>query len=129
MITADITFLTNTLTADLTCRDSELRARLNSAGVLTPPNMIALNNALTLKVRLIPDDNIGEMICGIVNTDTDTLGSVQKLCRHIYCLNSRHRAEFIKKLENGEITSVEQGISAAQKMREAHKTQKKQYSR
>lgn len=126
MITANINFLTNNLTADLTCRDSELRAKLNSTGVLTPPNMITLNNALTLKVHLIPDDNIGEMICSIVDTDKDTLGSVQRLCRHIYCLNSRHRAAFVSKLENGEITSVEQGISAAQKMREVRKTE---YSR
>ncbi len=121
MITANINFLTNSFTADLTCRDSELRAKLNSAGVLMQPNMIPLNNTMTLKVHLIPDDNIGEMICGIVNTNKDTLGSVQRLCRHYYCLNSRHQAEFMKKLENGEITSVEQGISAAQKMREVRR--------
>ena len=90
------------------------------------PNMIPLNNTMTLKVHLIPDDNIGEMICGIVNTNKDTLGSVQRLCRHYYCLNSRHKAKFTEKLENGEITSVEQGISVAQKMREVRKTE---YSR
>jgi len=121
MITANINFLTNTLTADLTCRDSELRAKLNSIGVLMPPSMIPLNNVLTLKVHLTPDDNIGEMICGIVDTNTDTLGSVQRLCRNIYCLNSRHKAEFVEKLANGEITSVEQGINTAQKMREVRK--------
>lgn len=126
MITANINFLTNSFTADLTCRDSELRAKLNSAGVLMQPNMIPLNNTMTLKVHLIPDDNIGEMICGIVNTNKDTLGSVQRLCRHYYCLNSRHKAKFTEKLENGEITSVEQGISVAQKMREVRKTE---YSR
>ena len=40
MITASIKFLTNSLMADLTCRDSELRSNLQSTGVLMPPSMI-----------------------------------------------------------------------------------------
>lgn len=126
MITANINFLTNNFAVDLTCRNSELRAKLNSAGVLMQPNMIPLNNTMTLKVHLIPDDNIGEMLCGIVNTNKDTLGSIQQLCRHFYCLNSRHKEKFAEKLQNGEITSIEQGIFTAQKMREIRKAE---YSR
>ncbi len=90
MITASIKFLTNSLMADLTCRDSELRSNLQSTGVLMPPSMIPLNNPLTLQVHLIPNDDIGRMLCDIIDTNKDTLGSVQRLCRNIYCLNTKH---------------------------------------
>lgn len=123
MITASIKFLTNSLMADLTCRDSELRSNLQSTGVLMPPSMIPLNNPLTLQVHLIPNDDIGRLLCDIIDTNKDTLGSVQRLCRNIYCLNTKHQTEFIRKLESGEITSVEQGIYAAQKMRAERKAE------
>ena len=118
MVTAKVRFLTNTLVADLTCRSSDLQANLKSIGVLTPLNLIKLDNARTLQIQLIPDDNIGELICGIVNPQSDTLGNVQRLCRFAYCMNEQHKESFVKNLENGEIKTVLQGIKFAEKMRE-----------
>lgn len=121
MITANIRFLTNSLIADLTCRASDLQSNLQNMGVLTPLSLITLDNARTLQIHLTPTDEIGEYLCSIVNPKKDTLGSVQRLCRHVYCMNGQHRAIFADKLENGEIKTIQQGIKFDEKMREAKK--------
>lgn len=118
MITASIRFLTNTLVADLTCKGSELQNNLQSIGILTPPGIITLDNARTLQIHLSGDDEIGESVCALVNPKKDTLGNVQRLCRYIYCMNEQHKNVFMKKLSNGEIKSIQQGIKIAEKMRE-----------
>lgn len=118
MITASVNFFENNVMADLTCKDIELSQKLTSIGVITPPSQIPLDNALTLKVFLQPDDEIGQMIYDIVDVENDTLGDVRKLCRHIYCLNSQNERKFKTMLENGDINSVSQGIAAAQRLRE-----------
>jgi len=117
MVTASVRFLTNNLVADLTCRSADLQTNLQSIGVLTPLSLIKLDNARTLQIQLTPNDNIGELICGIVNPRSDTLGNVQRLCRFAYCMNEQHKESFIKKLENGDIKSVSQGLKEAEKMR------------
>lgn len=118
MITASVNFFENNLMADLTCKDIELSKQLTEMGVITPPNQIPLNNALTLKVFLQPDNEIGQMVYDIVDFENDTLGNVRKLCRHIYCLNSQNTRKFTAMLENGSIRTVNQGIAVAQKLRE-----------
>lgn len=118
MITASIRFLTNSLMADLTCRARELQTNLQNIGVLTPVSLITLDNARTLQIHLTPTDEIGEHLCTVINPKKDTLGNVQRLCRHIYCMNDQHRAIFVNKLENSEIKTVQQGIKLAEKMRE-----------
>ncbi|MEE1351759.1 MAG: hypothetical protein UHM23_06885 [Clostridia bacterium] len=118
MITASVNFFENNLMADLTCKDIELSKQLTEMGVITPPNQIPLNNALTLKVFLQPDNEIGQMVYDIVDFEIDTLGNVRKLCRHIYCLNSQNTRKFTAMLENGSIRTVNQGIAVAQKLRE-----------
>lgn len=123
MITASIRFLTNSLMADLTCRAGDLQSNLQSMGVLTPLSLITLDNARTLQIHLTPADETGAYICHIVNPQKDTLGSVQRLCRHIYCMNGQHRAMFVDKLENGEIKTIQQGIKLAEKIREQKKTE------
>ena len=117
MVTAKVRFLTNSLMAELTCKSDELKKSLEEMGVLTPLSLIKLDNARTLQIQLTPDDNIGELICGIVNPRSDTLGNVQRLCRFAYCMNEQHKESFIKKLENGDIKSVSQGLKEAEKMR------------
>ncbi|MBO4898618.1 MAG: hypothetical protein J5590_10010 [Clostridia bacterium] len=117
MVIASVRFLTNNLVADLTCRSADLQSNLQSIGVLTPPALIKLDNARTLQIQLTPDDNMGERICGIVNPKSDTLGNVQKLCRYAYCMNEQHKESFVRKLKNGDIKSVSQGIKEAEKMR------------
>ncbi len=118
MMTASIKFLTNSLMADLTCRESELRTNLYNSGVMMPPSMITLENPLTLQVTLTPTDDMGRKIYSLVDIKKDTLGNVQRLCRNVYCLNSKHQAEFMRKLESGQISSVDEGIYAAKAMRE-----------
>lgn len=118
MVTANIRFLANRLMADLTCKNSELYNNLQEIGILTPPNIITLDNARTLQIHLVPDDEAGELICSIVNTRKDTLGNVQRLCRYVYCMNEPNRENFLGKIESGEIKTVQQGIKLAEKMRE-----------
>ena len=54
----------------------------------------------------------------LINTERDTLGTVQRLCRSVYCLNAKHRAELLEMIENGEITTVAEGIEMAKRLRE-----------
>ena len=117
MVTASVRFLTNNLVADMTCKAEDLSMNLKRIGVLTPMSLIKLDNARTLQVELNPTDEIGELVCRIVNPKSDTLGNVQRLCRHIYCFNEQNRENFISKLESGEISSVLKGIKYAEKLR------------
>ena len=118
MITANIRFLMNNLMAELTCKSSELQSNLQTMGILTPPSIIMLDNARTLEVKLTPNDEVGERIFSIVNTKSDTLGNVQRLCRYVYCMNDKDRNEFICKIDNGSIKTVNQALKIAYKMRE-----------
>lgn len=118
MITASVNFFENSMTADLTCREREIQDNLNKVGVITPISQIPLNNALTLQIHLYPNDEVGKMVYDIVDFDKDTLGNVQRLCRHIYCFNQQNAQRFVEMLENGTITSIAQGIATAQRLRE-----------
>ena len=118
MITASVRFLTNKLVMELNCKNSELYDNLQSIGVLTPPNLMRLDNARTLQVDLTPNDEVGELICAMINPKKDTLGSVQRLCRFVHCMNEKHKEVFIDKMRNGEIKTVAQGIKTAERMRE-----------
>lgn len=118
MITASVRFLTNKLVMELNCKNSELYENLQSIGVLTPPNLMRLDNARTLQVNLTPNDEVGELICAMINYKKDTLGSVQRLCRFVHCMNEKHKEVFIDKMRNGEIKTVAQGIKTAERMRE-----------
>lgn len=118
MITAKVRFLANNLVAELTGRADEIRCGLEETGILTPLNLIKLDNARTLQVHLIPNDEAGELVVGIVNKKCDTLGNVQRLCRHIYCLNEQNRETLLTKIKTGEINTVQKGIKFAEKLRE-----------
>lgn len=122
MVTASVRFLTNNLVADLACKSADLQRSLEEIGVLTPLSILKLDNARTLQVHLRADDEVGQLICNIVNPKSDTLGNVQRLCRHIHCLNEQNRNTLISKLESGEIRSVQKGIKFAEKLREENKT-------
>ena len=118
MMTAKINFITNNLLVDMTCRENELRSSLQNIGILIVPNMIYLDNRRTLQIQLNANDEIGEIVKTLINTERDTLGTVQRLCRSVYCLNSKHRAELIEMIENGEITTAAEGIEMAKRLRE-----------
>ena len=118
MMTAKINFITNNLLVDMTCRENELRSSLQNIGILIVPNMIYLDNRRTLQIQLNANDEVGEIVKTLINTERDTLGTVQRLCRSVYCLNSKHRAELIEMIENGEITTAAEGIEMAKRLRE-----------
>ena len=117
MVTANVRFLTNNLVADMTCTSENLAKNLKKIGILTPLSLIKLDNARTLQIELTPNNEIGELVCNIVNPNSDTLGNVHRLCRHIYCFNEQHRATFIDKLESGKINTVNKGLKFAEKLR------------
>ena len=117
MVTASVRFLTNNLVADLTCTSENLSTNLKKMGILTPLSLIKLDNARTLQIELTPTDEVGELVCNIVNHNSDTLGNVHRLCRHIYCFNEQHRTAFVEKMESGKINTVNKGIKFAEKLR------------
>ena len=106
MMTAKINFITNNLLIDMTCRETELRDSLQNIGILIMPSMITLDNRRTLQIQLNANDEVGEIVKTLIDTERDTLGTVQRLCRSVYCLNEKHRAELIEMIENGEITTA-----------------------
>ena len=110
MMTAKINFITNNLLVDMTCRENELRNSLQNIGILIVPSMIYLDNRRTLQIQLNANDEVGEIVKTLINTERDTLGTVQRLCRSVYCLNSKHRAELIEMIENGEKHSITKGM-------------------
>ena len=118
MMTAKINFITNNLLVDMTCRENELRSSLQNIGILIVPNMIYLDNRRTLQIQLNANDEVGEIVKTLINTERDTLGTVQRLCRSVYSLNAKHRAELLEMIENGEITTAAEGIEMAKRLRE-----------
>ena len=118
MMTAKINFITNNLLVDMTCRENELRSSLQNIGILIVPNMIYLDNRRTLQIQLNANDEVGEIVKTLINTERDTLGTVQRLCRSVQCLKAKHRAELIEMIENGEITTAAEGIEMAKRLRE-----------
>ena len=85
MMTAKINFITNNLLVDMTCRENELRNSLQNNGILIVPSMIYLDNRRTLQIQLNANDEVGEIVKTLINTERDTLGTVQRLCRSVYC--------------------------------------------
>lgn len=96
MITARIQFLQNSLNADLSQLPISLQDDLQHMGVLTPPNLMLLDNARTLKIELYPEDNRGERILDLVNKKSDTLGAVNHLCYTIRCMDSKDITKFFE---------------------------------
>ena len=89
MITARIEFLQNKVVTDLSESPMKLHERLQSIGVLTPQDMILLDNSRTLRVHLYPDNYNGEQLLKLVDRKADSLGTVNKLCYSINRMDSR----------------------------------------
>ena len=77
-----------------------------------------LDNARTLQIHFSPNGEMGEKIYRLVNPKSDTLGNVQRLCRLVYCMNEKDKNDLLNRIESGDIRSVNQGIKAAEKMRQ-----------
>ncbi len=126
MITAGIQFLQNSLTADLSQLPIRLKDDLQHMGVLTPPNLILLDNARTLKIELYPEDNRGERIVDLVIKNSDTLGAVNHLCYSIRCMDARDKTRFFNNLDNGAYNTLAEAQQDADKLREQRKIKNRQ---
>lgn len=131
MIEARVNFLSNNAYIDLSRPPIELQEQLQSIGVLTNPNLIMLDNARTLKIELYADDTTGENILNLINKKKDTLGSVNRLCNHIRCMDYHDDMTFTENLENGKYSSLDEALKSAEKLREQRriKNKKKEHSR
>lgn len=72
MMTAKINFITNNLLVDMTCRETELRDSLQNIGILIMPSMITLDNRRTLQIQLNANDEVGEIVKTLIDTERDT---------------------------------------------------------
>lgn len=121
MITARIQFLQNSHNADLSQLPIRLQDDLQHMGVLTPLNLMLLDNARTLKIELYPEDNRGERILDLVNKKSDTLGAVNHLCYTIRCMDSKDISKFFENLNNGKYDTLSDAQKDVDKMREQRK--------
>ena len=125
MITANISFFTSTATVDLAQSPALVRKNLNDIGVLTPTANIMLDNARTLKVELYAEDNTGENILSILDRNTDTLGTLNRLCNNIQTLDYRDDKVFTEKLADGEFSSLTDALRMTEKLKEQRRIKNK----
>jgi len=117
MITASIKFLDNGANIDLPCKSGELMDILGSIGVLISPNAMMLDNARTVKIKLMPDETIGENVVSLINP-TDTLGKLNKVCNAINCLDYRDYDIIEKGFNESKFKSLDNVLEAADRLRE-----------
>lgn len=125
MITAGIEFLQNKTTADLSNPPIKLHEQLQNIGVLTPQDLILLDNARTLKIHLYPDNYRGEQLIKLVDRKSDSLGSINKLCYMINCMESRDADKFFKNLKEGKYYTVSEALHDVIKIRDHRRTKNK----
>ena len=131
MITAQVKFLQNSVQLDLSSPPYELSERLQKSGILTNPNMIALDNAMTLKVSLFPEDDTARKIIRIADIKKDTLGLLNALCYSIKCMDYRDEMTFINNLENNKYAFIDEALKDVGKMKEQRRilNKKKEHER
>ena len=125
MITANINFLSQSADIDLSEPPAEVQKQLQRIGVLTVPSLIMLDNARTVKINLTADDMTGENILKIIDRKKDTLGAVNKLCGYVRRMDYRDDAAFSEKLENGEYSTLDEALKAAEKLKEQRRIKNK----
>lgn len=125
MITARVQFLQNSITADLSRIPVKLHEDLQSIGILTPQNLIMLDNARTLKVDLYPKDYYGEQLLELVDRKSDSLGAVNKLCYTIHCMDNRDRNKFFESLDNNKYYTLSEAQHDIDRLREQRRTKNK----
>ncbi len=125
MITANINFLSQSVDIDLSEPPAEVQKQLQHIGVLTVPSLIMLDNARTVKINLTADDMTGENILKIIDRKKDTLGAVNKLCGYVRRMDYRDDAAFSEKLENGEYSTLDEALKAAEKLKEQRRIKNK----
>lgn len=117
MITAEICFLDKSLVADLSRPPIKLHRELQDMGVLTPQDLIRLDNMRTLKIHLYPNDSRGEQIIDLVSTKSDTLGELSRLCYSVNCMDKRDADRFFENLDSGKYKTLAQAQHDTDEMR------------
>lgn len=125
MITARVQFLQNSITADLSRIPVKLHGDLQSIGILTPQDLIMLDNSRTLKVDLYPEDYHGEQLLELVDRKSDSLGAVNKLCYTIHCMDNRDRNKFFESLDNNKYYTLSEAQHDIDRLREQRRTKNK----
>lgn len=131
LITAKVQFLQNSITADLSRIPVKLHEDLQSIGILTPQDLITLDNVRTLKVDLYPEDYHGEQLLELVDRKSDSLGAVNKLCYTIHCMDNRDKNKFFESLDKNKYYTLLEAQHDADKLREQRriKNRKKDHIR
>lgn len=125
MINARLSFPTSETVVDLSKPLYELQAQLRKAGVLTHPNNITLDNSRMLKVELFTEDTTGENILDLVDTSSDTLATVNKLCSLIRKMDYRDDKVFSDNLSNGSYATLTEATRVAEKLNEVRRIENK----
>ena len=125
LITARVQFLQNSITADLSRIPVKLHGDLQSIGILTPQELIMLDNSRTLKVDLYPEDYHGEQLLELVDRKSDSLGAVNKLCYTIHCMDNRDRNKFFESLDNNKYYTLSEAQHDIDRLREQRRTKNK----
>ena len=118
-------FLQQSAILDLSDPPYTMQDKLQSIGILTPPNQIRLDNARTLKVELYPEDSMGERIDALIDKSNDTLGAVNKLCYCIDGMDYRSEVRLSDALDSGKAETIEEALKLAEKLREQQRLRKK----
>ncbi len=125
MINARLSFPTSETIVDLSKPLYELQSQLRKANVLTHPNNITLDNSRMLKVELFAEDSTGENILDLVDTDSDTLGTVNRLCNNVQTMDYRDDKVFTQKLADGEFSSLTDALRMTEKLKEQRRIKNK----
>ena len=118
-------FLQQSAILDLSDPPYTMQDKLQSIGILTPPNQIRLDNARTLKVELYPEDSMGERIDALIDKNNDTLGVVNKLCYCIDGMDYRSEVRLSDALDSGKAETIDEALKLAEKLREQQRLRKK----
>ena len=95
---------------------ADLQCRLNSIGILTPSNLIGLDNRRTLQIHLHANDENGKMLIQLVKP-SDTLGKVNKACNDFHCLEMKQRLIITVDIEKGNIKSLDDVLDKMGKLK------------
>ena len=125
MLKCKIHFLQQSIVLDLSEPPYTVQDKLQSIGILTPPNNIVLNNMMTLKAELYPEDAMGERIVTLINKDSDTLGKINKLCYCIDGMDYKGELKFGDALDSGKADTIDEAVKTAERVREYQRLRKK----
>ena len=125
MLKCKIHFLQQSIVLDLSEPPYTVQDKLQSIGILTPPNNIPLNNMMTLKAELYPEDAMGERVVYLINKDNDTLGKINKLCYCIDGMDYKSELKFGDALDSGKADTIDEAVKTAERVREYQRLRKK----